>query len=190
MKTDTYKQPVERHYSDVQQGSPCSAGAPFSQVTIGTHNYEIADVEGTDSGAIAFRVLGEATWTALSRQVVDGWEQITAEILLRDPDVLFDFLQTHAVRLQASTESPYRLDFDTLGVAWSADLLHDFDGMVCFAGDTPRHTRLGPNAPSDGRARAIMLLLAAYPDARERFEPHVSQWAQRIAQGVCVKPVF
>lgn len=190
MNTDTDRQPADRQYSDVQEGRACSAGAPFSQVTIGTHDYEIADVAGTKTGAIAFRVTGESTWTALSRQVTDGWEQVTAEILLRDPDVLYDFLQTHAVRLQTSTASPLRLDFDTLGLAWSANLLHDRDGTVCFAGDAQRHARLGQNAPSEARARAILLLLAAYPDARDRFEPHVSQWAQRIAQGVCVKPVF
>lgn len=190
MMTDTNTQPADRLYSDVRQGSACSAGAPFSQVTIGTRHYEIADVAGTETGAIAFRVAGEPTWTALSRKVADGWERVAAEILLHDPDVLYDFLQTHAVRLQTSAAAPYRLDFDTLGVTWSANLLHDHDGTVCFAGDAPRHVRLGRNASSEGRTRAIMLLLAAYPDARDRFEPHISQWAQRIAQGVCVKPVF
>lgn len=82
------------------------------------------------------------------------------------------------------------MHFNTLGLAWSASLTQNRDGTVCFEGDEPRHARLGRNAPSDGRARSILLLLSAYPEARARFEPHISQWAQRIAQGVCVKPVF
>ena len=190
MMTDTYTQQIERRHSGVQPGSICSAGAPFASVSIGPRSYEIADVLGDEDSVIAFRIAGCDHWTALGRRTEDGWAQVTAEILLIDPDVLYDFLQTHAVRTGTSEAPPYSMHFDTLGVAWSASLTGDRDGMVCFADDAPRHARLGRNAPSDGRARSIMLLLSAYPDARSRFEPHISQWAQRIAQGVSVKPVF
>lgn len=190
MMTDTYTQQVERQHTGVQPGSICSAGAPFALVSIGARSYEIAEILGDDLSAIAFRIAGGAEWTALGRRAEDGWGQVGAEILLLDPDVLFDFLQTHAVRTGTSETPPYSMHFNTLGVAWSASLTQNRDGTVCFEGDEPRHARLGRNAPSDGRARAILLLLSAYPDARARFEPHISQWAQRIAQGVCVKPVF
>lgn len=190
MMTDTYMRQVEHRHGGPLPGSACSAGAPFALVGIGSHSYEIADVSGDDASAIAFRVAGHQKWTALGSRASDGWGQVGAEILLLDPDVLYDFLQTHAVRTGTSETPPFSMTFDTLGVGWSASLLQDRDGTVCFEGDEPRHTRLGRNAPLDGRARSIMLLLSAYPDARERFEPHISQWAQRIAQGVCVKPVF
>jgi hypothetical protein len=188
MMTDTYTQQSERQFSGVQPGNTCSAGAPFAQVSISPRSYDIAEVISDEADRIAFRITGESEWTALGRSTADGWAQVAAEILLLDPDVLFDFLQTHAVR--TGTVPPCCMEFDTLGVTWSACLNHEHDGTVGFAGDEPRHARLGMSAPSDGRARAIMLLLAAYPDAHERFEPHISQWAQRIAQGVCVKPVF
>ena len=188
MMTDTYTPQTARQHSGVKPGASCSAGAPFAQVSISPRSYEIADVTSDDSGAIAFRITGEQEWSALGSRTSDGWGQVTAEILLLDPDVLFDFLQTHAVRTR--TVPPYSMEFDTLGVAWSASLHHDRDGTVRFRDDAPRHASLGDNAPSDGRTRSIMLLLAAYPDARDRFEPHISQWAQRIAQGVCVKPIL
>ena len=190
MMTDTYTQQTARRTGGVQPGSACSAGSPFALVGIGARSYEIADVLGDDETAIAFRVAGGAEWTALGSRNEDGWGQIGAEILLLDPDVLFDFLQTHAVRTGTSPVPPYCMTFDTLGIGWSACLMQDRDGTVSFENDDPRHVRLGRNAPSDGRARAIMLLLSAYPDARARLEPHISQWAQRIAQGVSVKPVF
>ena len=190
MMTDTYTQQAERQHVGVQPGSTCSAGAPFALVSIGSRSYEIAEIAGDDASAIAFRIVDGEQWTALGRRTEDGWGQVAAEILLLDPDVLYDFLQTHAVRTATSETPPYSMKFDTLGVAWSASLTQDRDGIVFFGGDEPRHARLGRNAPSDGRARSIMLLLSAYPDARDRFEPHISQWAQRIAQGVCVKPVF
>lgn len=190
MMTDTYTQQVERRHTGTHPGSACSAGAPFALVGIGSRSYEIADVQGDDDTAIAFRVAGSQEWTTLGSRTADGWGQVGAEILLLDPDVLYDFLQTHAVRTGTSEVPPYCMTFDTLGVGWSACLLQDRDGTVSVADDAPRHARLGRNAPSDGRARAIMLLLSAYPDARNRFEPHISQWAHRIAQGVCVKPVF
>ncbi|MEN8739125.1 MAG: hypothetical protein ABF308_05010 [Phaeobacter gallaeciensis] len=190
MMTDTYTQEVERENSGVQPGSACSAGAPFAMVSIGPRSYEIAEVTADEASAIAFRTAGEQGWTALGRRTEDGWALVAAEILLLDPDVLFDFLQTHAVRTGTSEAPPYSMHFDTLGVAWSASLTQDRDGLISFGDEKPRHARLGQNAPSDGRARAILLLLSAYPDARTLFEPHISQWAQRIAQGVSVKPVF
>lgn len=190
MMTDTYTQHVERQHTGVQPGSICSAGAPFAMASIGPRSYEIAEILGDDESAIAFRIAGCQQWTALGRRTEDGWGQVAAEILLLDPDVLYDFLQTHAVRTATSETPPYSMHFNTLGLAWSASLTQNRDGTVCFEGDEPRHARLGRNAPSDGRARSILLLLSAYPEARARFEPHISQWAQRIAQGVCVKPVF
>ena len=190
MMTDTYTQQAERRASGMHPGCACSAGAPFACASIGARSYEIADVTGGDASTIAFRIVGGVEWTALGCRTEDGWAQVTAEILLLDPDVLFDFLQTHAVRTGTSQVPPYAMEFDTLGVGWSACLMQDRDGMVSFAGEEPRHARLGRNAPSDGRARAILLLLSAYPEARDRFEPHISQWARRIAQGVSVKPVL
>lgn len=190
MMTDTYTKQVERGHGGPLPGSACSAGAPFALVSIGSRSYEIADVLGDDASTIAFRVAGHQEWTTLGSRASDGWGQIGTEILLLDPDILYDFLQTHAVRTGTSETPPFSMVFNTLGVEWSASLLQDHDGIVCFEGDEPGHTRLGRNAPSDGRARSIMLLLSAYPDARERLEPHISQWAQRIAQGVSVKPVF
>lgn len=190
MMTDTYMRLVERRHSGLQPGTICSTGAPFATLSIGARSYEIADVTGSESSMIAFRVCGGIEWTALGRRTEDGWGQVAAEILLIDPDVLFDFLQTHAVRITTIDTAPYCMEFDTLGIAWSACLTQDHGGTVSFADEDPRHARLGLNAPSDGRARAIMLLLSAYPEARARFEPHISQWAQRIAQGVCVKPIL
>lgn len=190
MMTDTHEQQVVRRTTGPLPGSTCSAGAPFALVSIGSRSYEIAEISGEADGTIAFRVSGDGEWTALGSRTDDGWNRVGAEILLLDPDVLYDFLQTHALRTQTSPVPPYSMTFDTLGVSWSASLTQDHDGMVSFDGDKPRHVRLGRNAPSDGRARAIMLLLSGYEDARERLEPHISQWAQRIAQGVCVKPVF
>ena len=190
MMTDMHTRLIERQHSGLQPGAICSAGSPFAVVSIGSRSYEIADVTGDEASLIAFRVSGGDEWTALGRRTEDGWGQIGAEILLLDPDVLFDFLQTHAVRMTTSETAPYCMEFDTLGVVWLVCLMHDHDGTVCFSGEEPRHARLGRNAPSDGRARAIMLLLSAYPDARTRFEPHISHWAQRIAQGISVKPVL
>jgi hypothetical protein len=190
MMTDTYTQQDTRRKGGAQPGSACSAGAPYALVSIGVRSYEIADIIAEDDAGIAFRVSGDVEWTALGSRSEDGWGQVAAEILLLDPDVLFDFLQTHAVRIGTSAVPPYCMSFDTLGVGWSACLTQDRDGTVSFEGDEPRHARLGRNAPSDGRARAIMLLLSAYPDARARLEPHISQWAHRIAQGVSVRPVF
>lgn len=98
MMTDTYTQHVERQHTGVQPGSICSAGAPFAMASIGPRSYEIAEILGDDESAIAFRIAGCQQWTALGRRTEDGWGQVAAEILLLDPDVLYDFLQTHAVR--------------------------------------------------------------------------------------------
>jgi hypothetical protein len=109
---------------------------------------------------------------------------------LLDPDVLYDFLMTHAVRTQTAQEPPYDMAFDTLGTKWTARLLQDRDGEVCFGDGIWHHARLGLKAPQDGRERAIMVLMAALPDARLRFEPHITNWARRIAQGLRVMPVM
>lgn len=170
-----------------RHGHICSAGQPFARLTIGERAYEIADT--TDgSGMLGFRSAGQQEWSALDRQLEEGWVTITADILLLDPDVLFDFLQTHAVRCADTSEDSSQLDFDTLGVKWSARLLQDRDGEVRFDGGDWHYARLGLRAPNDGRKRAIMLLLAAMPNARALFEPHVTNWASRIAKGVQIHP--
>ncbi|MFD0857539.1 hypothetical protein [Roseovarius aquimarinus] len=175
-----------------RHGHLCRAGAPFARLDIGPRGYEIAHSLGPDGpdGTLAFRAEGHQEWCALDRRIACGWTAIAADILLLDPDVLFDFLQTHALRRKTEDGSAMELDFDTLGVAWSARLLQDRDGEVSVAGGPWHHARLGLRAPAEGRARAIMLLLAAVPDARSMFEPHVGEWAYRIAQGVRVTPIL
>jgi hypothetical protein len=170
-------------------GHSCRAKAPFARLGIGPGTYEVAEMTG-DGALLAFRVEGQQEWTALDRQISDGWVEIAADILLLDPDVIFEFLQTHAVRVGTENEPPYAMEFDTLGVRWSARLLENRDGEVRFGDEAWQHARLGIQAPRDGRARAIMILLATTRDARARFEPHISNWARRIAQGVRVQPIL
>ncbi|MEQ8900731.1 MAG: hypothetical protein RID11_14570 [Roseovarius sp.] len=170
-------------------GHSCRAKAPFARLGIGPGTYEVAEMAG-DSALLAFRVEGQQEWTALDRPISDGWVEIAADIMLLDPDVLFEFLQTHALRVTTETEPPYEMEFDTLGVRWSARLLENRDGEVRFGDEAWQHARLGLQAPRDGRARAIMILLATTRDARARFEPHISNWARRISQGVSVQPIL
>ncbi len=168
-------------------GHICSAEPPFASLQIGSRVYDIAHAL-RDEAMLAFRVSGQQEFSALDRQLTDGWAKIGADILLLDPDVLFDFLLTHAVSQRAGDGDLTQLDFDTLGVAWSARLLHDRDGEVRIGQGEWQYARLGLNAPKEGRKRAIMLLLATLPNARSYFEPHITLWAERIAQGVTIKP--
>lgn len=170
-------------------GHICSAEAPFASLQIGTRIYDIAHAL-RDDAMLAFRVAGQREFSALDRQLTDGWDKIGADILLLDPDVLFDFLLTHAVTKHSDSGDLMQLDFDTLGVAWSARLLHDRDGEVRLGAGDWQYARLGLNAPKEGRKRAILLLLATLPNARSHFEPHITHWAERIAQGVTIKPVI
>ena len=172
-----------------RHGHSCRAKAPFARLGIGPGAYEVSEM-ADDSALLAFRVEGQQEWTALDRRISDGWVEIAADILLLDPDVIFEFLQTHAVCVATECAPPYAMEFDTLGVRWSARLLENRDGEVRFGDGEWQHARLGIQAPKDGRARAIMVLLATTRDARARFEPHISNWARRIAQGVSVQPVI
>jgi hypothetical protein len=172
-----------------RHGHSCRAKVPFARLGIGPGTYEVAEM-ADDSALLAFRVEGQQEWTALDRQISDGWVEIAADILLLDPDVIFEFLQTHAVSVGTENEPLYEMEFDTLGVRWSARLLENRDGEVRFADGAWQHARLGLQAPRDGRARAIMILLATTRDARARFEPHISNWARRISQGVSVQPIL
>lgn len=174
---------------NARHGHSCSASVPFARLTIGSASYEVAEAAGEPS-LLAFRADGQQEWTALDRKVSDGWIEIMADILLLDPDVLFEFLQTHAVRISADEKPPCQLEFDTLGVKWSARLTENRDGEVRFGSGEWQHARLGLKAPEDRRERAILILLATTADARARFEPHISHWARRIAQGVTVQPAF
>lgn len=188
LMTDVYSDllPAERKRT-ASHGHICRAGATFAVLQIGPRAYDIAPAFGDDD-TLAFRVEGQQEWTALDRTLNDGWVKIGADILLLDPDVLFDFLLTHAVSTVSDSENLHQLDFDTLGVRWSAVLTHDRDGEVRVADGPWQYARLGLNAPKDGRKRAIMLLLATLPNARSYFEPHITLWARRIAQGVTIKP--
>jgi hypothetical protein len=188
--TDTQApRPAADRPRSTRHGHSCRAGAAFARLAIGQGFYEVA--ETTEAGApLAFRVEGQQEWTAIDRNIRDGWAEIAADILLLDPDVIFEFLQTHAVRIGTENDPPYAMEFDTLGVRWSARLLENRDGEVRFGGGEWQHARLGIQAPRDGRERAILILLAAVRDARARFEPHISNWARRIAQGVSVQPVI
>jgi hypothetical protein len=170
-------------------GHICSAEPPFASLQIGSRTYDIAHAL-RDDAMLAFRVAGQQEFSALDRQLTDGWVKIGADILLLDPDVLFDFLLTHAVTKRSATGDLTQMEFDTLGVHWSARLLHDRDGEVRLGGGDWQYARLGLNAPKEGRKRAILLLLATLPNARSQFEPHITQWAERIAQGVTIKPVI
>lgn len=190
LMTDTQSDllPSERKRSAVH-GHICSAGAPFAALQVGTRRYEIA-TSLRDENMLAFRVAGQQEWSALDRALDEGWVKIGADILLLDPDVLFDFLLTHAVVTVSDAERVNQLDFDTLGVRWSAVLMHDRDGEVMIDGGAWQYARLGMNAPKEGRKRAIMLLLATLPNAHSYFEPHITQWARRIAQGVTIRPIL
>lgn len=187
--TDTPIPQNENRPRSASHGHVCSAGAPFAQLSIGLRTYEIAEAL-SEGERLAFRAKGQQEWAALDRVIADGWVEIASDILLLDPDMLFDFLHTHAVRTGTGAEPPYEMEFNTLGIKWAARLLQDRDGEVRFGSGTWHHARLGLKAPSDGRERAIMVLLAACPDVRTRFEPHIVHWARRIAQGVRVIPVM
>lgn len=189
LMTDTLFPRADCRPRCASHGHVCSAGTPFAQLTLGVRNYEIAEATG-EGERLAFRAQGQQEWCALDRRIADGWIAVGSDILLLDPDVLFDFLMTHAVRTSTEQEPPYDMTFDTLGTKWTARLLQDRDGEVCFGDDIWHHARLGLKAPQDGRERAIMVLIAALPDARLRFEPHITHWAHRIAQGVRVMPVM
>ena len=169
-------------------GHSCRAQAPFARLVIGDGHYEVAHAN-SDLPLLAFRLHGQMEWTALDRQIADGWIAIAADILLLDADVIYDFLTTHAVRL-TDTDCPEEMQFNTLGLHWSARLTDSRTGEVRFGSGTWRHANLGLRAPTDRRACAILLLLACFPDARERFEPHISYWARRIAQGVSIQPIL
>ena len=188
LMTDVYADllPAERK-RNASHGHICRAGAAFALLQIGQRRYDIAPAL-LEEDNLAFRVEGQEEWTALDRTLEDGWVKVGADILLLDPDVLFEFLLTHAVSSVSEGDNPYQLDFDTLGVRWSAILLHDRDGEVRIGDGAWQYARLGLNAPKDGRKRAIMLLLATLPNARSYFEPHITLWARRIAQGVTIRP--
>ena len=169
-------------------GHSCRASAPFAAIRLGPSTYEVADaLDGKN--LLAFRIAGQGEWIALDRQVDDGWIEIAADILLLDPDVLFDFLQTHAVSISKLEKPEYKFEFDTFGIPWSAHLLCEREGQARFGNEAWKSARLPINAPNDPRARAIMTLLATTPDARDRFEPHISNWARRIAKGVTIQPI-
>lgn len=170
-------------------GHTCSAGAPFARVTIGSNSYEIADAISEDR-LLAFRATGHHAWTALDRQVSDGWIKIAADILLTDPDVLYEFLQTHAIRTALSGNDPCEMDFDTLGTIWSARVFNSGSAEIRFPGEAWKRADLGTKVASERRTRAILTLLAVEVNARCRFEPHITDWAHRIAMGVSVQPVF
>ena len=188
LMTDVYADllPAERK-RNASHGHICRAGAAFALLQIGQRRYDIAPAL-LEEDNLAFRVEGQEEWTALDRTLEDGWVKVGADILLLDPDVLFEFLLTHAVSSVSEGDNPYQLDFDTLGVRWSAILLHDRDGEVRIGDGAWQYARLGLNAPKAGRKRAIMLLLATLPNARSYFEPHITLWARRIAQGVTIRP--
>jgi hypothetical protein len=190
LMTDIYSDllPSERK-RNASHGHICRAGAAFAVLQIGQRRYDIAPAL-LDDDSLAFRVEGQEEWTALDRTLEDGWVKIGADILLLDPDVLFDFLLTHAVSSVSDVENLNQLDFDTLGVRWSAVLLHDRDGDVRMGDGGWQYARLGLNAPKDGRKRAIMLLLSTLPNARSFFEPHITHWARRIAQDVSIRPAL
>jgi len=174
---------------DPRHGHICSAGEPFARLSIGDRRYEVAEtVDGSD--ILAFRTNTQREWSALDRKLDDGWVAITADILLLDPDVLFDFLQTHAVRSREANKNSNLLEFDTLGIKWSARLLQNRDGEVRLGTDEWVSANLGLRAPSEARERAIMLLLSALPNVRSAFEPHLTDWASRLAKGVHVEPIF
>lgn len=170
-------------------GHTCSAGAPFARITMGSNRYEIADAISEDA-LLAFRAEGQTSWTALDRSVADGWVKIAADILLIDPDVIFEFLHTHAIRTSATEGIPCEMDFDTFGKKWSARLLVGGIGEVRFGNEPWKRADLGPKAPPERRTRAILTLLACEPDSRHHFEPQITEWARRIATGVSVQPVF
>jgi hypothetical protein len=189
LMTDTFAPRAESCPRCASHGHVCSASAPFAHLTLGARSYEIAEATG-EGERLAFRAQGQQEWCALDRRIAEGWIEVGSDILLLDPDVLYDFLMTHAVRTQTAQEPPYDMAFDTLGTKWTARLLQDRDGEVCFGDGIWHHARLGLKAPQDGRERAIMVLMAALPDARLRFEPHITNWARRIAQGLRVMPVM
>lgn len=190
LMTDTPAEflPAERKRS-ASHGHICSAGAAFAALQIGTRSYDIAPALRDDE-TLAFRISGQQEWSSLDRTLAEGWVKIGADILLLDPDVLFDFLLTHAVTAVSDLQNANQLDFDTLGVRWSAVLMHNRDGEVRIGDGAWQYARLGLNAPKEGRKRAILLLLATLPNARAYFEPHITQWAMRIAQGVLIKPIL
>ena len=172
---------------NARHGHVCRASECFARLSIGSGRYEVA--HATDCpGLLAFRGEEQAEWTALDRRVSDGWIEIGADILLLDPDVMHSFLQTHAVCIAMRDGPTPEMDFDTMGIAWSARLLDNREGEVRLADGTWHHGAQGLRPATDARERAILVLLKAVPDLRAHFEPHVSLWARRIAQGLRVMP--
>lgn len=170
-----------------RHGHICRAGAPFAALVIGARSYEVA-LERGEGPMLAFRAPEQEEWSALDRRLEDGWVAVAADILLLDPDVLYEFLRTHALRRDGDGAPGTMMEFDTLGVAWSVRFTGDRTGEVRVGAGPWHPSRLGLRAPAEPRARAVLMLLAGLPDARAHFEPHVSEWAMRIAKGVQVTP--
>lgn len=167
-------------------GSVCSAGNPFALLRLGDKNYEIAHaIHETD--LLAFRPQGSDAWTALDASVADGWHQIGADIVTTDPDALFQFFQTHAVRVGTNGDE---IQFDTLGTVWSVKLEDKESVSVRFGNGPWEVVRLGANVQGGYRERAILALIAGKIDTASLFGEKLRDWAHRIAAGLTVEPVM
>lgn len=186
--TDTHAAPAAMPLNPLH-GRVCSAANPFARLEIGRNVYEVAQAL-TEADMLAFRSEGHRTWTALDRRVADGWGRIAADIVLADPDSLYDFLYTHAVRIPADGPSSSVMEFDTLGTRWTVRPLAQGQCKIAFSGAEPVLVDLGKSSPVNSREPAILALLKSDLDVRGHFDEALSHWAERIATGVQVQPIM
>ncbi len=173
----------------VQLCPSCAVNAPFARAEIGDVIYEVAEmIDAADR--LAFRQLGAEDWMSLSRTLEDGWSRICADILNTDPENLRHFLTTHAVRTRGWYRNGESIVFDTLGVIWAVRRINDRRAEVIFDGVGPRSADPSVATHADLREQAIEVLIAAFPDLRQRFATAVDQWAVRLASGARVTPVL
>lgn len=187
--TDTHADRSNEAPLRAMHGHTCSADVPFARLSIGPANYEIADALNEED-MLAFRSEGHTIWTAIDRRISDGWNRIGADILLADPDSVYEFLRTHAVRVAKVLEPQVEQSFDTLGTPWQVRFISSFSAEISFDGGEWEMVNLGARASVDHRERAILTLIKSSVDVKTIFSQSVENWASRIATGCSIAPLM
>lgn len=167
--------------TDVQQ---------FSCLKIGESVFDIGECAEPE-GQLAFRrSAGGDTWQTLTNRIVDGWNEIAAEVISRTQDVIQEYVVMHMIRRRDVQVEDGVEVFNLYGIEWHVMVR---DGRVMARikpddwADLPDADKLVSMASRD---RAVAALRAILSDLDDQVGRDAEAWSRRMALGATVMPFF